>query len=116
VTEYAGGYDDWLRQCPAVQSPEKKDSVKIKPKSKPRPSRKLGYMQQREIQELPKKIEALEAEHETLFKVMSAPLFYKKDKSEIAGVKSHLQHVEKEIEKAYGRWEELEALNDKGNN
>jgi len=114
VTEYAGGYDDWLRQCPAAQSPEKRDPVKTQPKSKPRPSRKLGYMQKREIQDLPQKIEALEAEHATLFKVMSAPLFYKKEKAEIAGVKSHLQHVEKEIEKAYHRWEELEALDAKG--
>ena len=72
-------------------------------------------MQKREMQELPQKIEALEAEHEALFEIMSDPLFYKKEKAEIAGIKSNLQRVEKEIEKAYGRWEELEMLDAKGN-
>jgi len=114
VTEYAGGYDDWLRQRPAVQPPEKKDPVKTKPKSKPRSSSKLGYMQKREIQELPQKIEALEAEHAALFEVMSDPLFYKKEKAVIAGIKADLQRVEKEIESAYRRWEELEIINAKG--
>ena len=33
------------------------------------------------------------------------------EKGEIAGVKSHLDRTEREIEAAYRRWEELEALN-----
>ncbi|MEN8246553.1 MAG: ATP-binding cassette domain-containing protein [Thermodesulfobacteriota bacterium] len=114
VAEYAGGYDDWLRQRPVVQPPEKRDPVKTKPKGEPRSSPKLGYMQKREIQELPQKIEALEAEHAALFEVMSDPLFYKKEKAAIAGVKADLQRVEKEIESAYRRWEELETLDANG--
>ncbi len=114
VLEYAGGYDDWLRQRPALQPTDKKVPAKAKPKTRPRPSKKLGYMQKREMQELPQKIEVLEAEHEALFKGMSDPLFYKKEKAEIAGVKADLQRVEKEIESAYRRWEELEAIDAKG--
>jgi ATP-binding cassette subfamily F protein uup len=114
VAEYAGGYDDWLLQRPMVPPPEKRDPVKTKPKSKPRSSPKLGYMQKREIQELPQKIEALEAAHAALFEVMSDPLFYKKEKTAMAGVKADLQRVEKEIESAYRRWEELESLDAKG--
>ena len=41
---------------------------------------------------------------------MSDPLFYKKDKVEIAGVKSDFDRVEREIETAYRRWEELEEV------
>jgi len=66
-------------------------------------------MQQREIQDLPARIEALESEQKELFAILSDPLFYKKEKDEIAGVKADLDRVEREIETAYRRWEELET-------
>jgi ATP-binding cassette subfamily F protein uup len=113
VVEYAGGYDDWLSQRPqgaAERLPEKNSRKKVQPKPKARPSRKLGYMQKREMQDLPHKIEALESEQKDLFGVLSDPLFYKKEKDEIAGVKSNFDRIEREIETAYQRWEELEAM------
>lgn len=113
VVEYAGGYDDWLSQRPqpaAERLPEKKGRQKARPKPKARPSRKLGYMQQREMQDLPNKIEALESEQKELAAILSDPLFYQKEKDEIAGVKKDLDRVDHEIETAYRRWEELEAL------
>ena len=67
-------------------------------------------MQKREMQDLPQKIEALESEQKELFAILSDPLFYKKEKDEITGVKSDLDRVEREIETAYRRWEELEAM------
>ena len=70
-------------------------------------------MQQREMQDLPQKIEALESEQKELFGVLADPVFYKKEKNEIAGVKSNLDRIEREIETAYRRWEELEALKSK---
>jgi ATP-binding cassette subfamily F protein uup len=112
VVEYIGGYDDWLSQRPqpaAEQLPEKNDPQKNRPKPKAHPSRKLGYMQQREMQDLPPRIEALESEQKELFAILSDPLFYKKEKDEIAGVKADLDRVEREIETAYRRWEELET-------
>jgi len=99
VVEYAGGYDDWLSQRPQPASerlPEKNGAKKVRPKPEARPSRKLGYMQKRELQDLPQKIEALESEQ--------------KIKGEIAGVKSDLDRVEQEIETSYRRWEELETI------
>jgi ATP-binding cassette subfamily F protein uup len=112
VVEYIGGYDDWLRQRPqaaVVPSPEKSDLNKARPGTAARPSQKLGYMQQRELQALPQKIEALESEQAALFATLSDPLFYKKGKAEIARVKSNLDRVEQEIETAYRRWEELDS-------
>ena len=112
VAEYAGGYDDWLSQRPQQQDqalPQKRGLKKIRPKPAPRSSRKLGYMQQRELQDLPRKIETLEAEHKALGEILSDPLFYQKDKDEIAGTKKKLDRIEHEIETAYRRWEELEA-------
>jgi len=113
AVEYVGGYDDWLSQRPqgaAEQLSEKNGPKKARPKPKTRPSQKLGYMQQREMQELPQKIEALESEQKELFAIVSDPLFYRKGKGEIAGVKADLDRVEGEIETAYRRWEKLETL------
>ncbi len=113
VIEYVGGYDDWLSQRPpgaTERLPGKKDPKKVRPKPGARVSHKLGYMQQREMQELPQKIEALESRQKELFAIMSDPLFYKKEKDAIAAVKSDYDRVEGEIETAYRRWEELEAI------
>jgi ABC transport system ATP-binding/permease protein len=113
VMEYVGGYDDWLDQRPKnISSPEKDKNSPKKPIPKPRApkSQKLGYMQQRELQDLPHKIETLELEQKALFSMMSDPLFYKKERDEIARAKSDLKRVERDIEIAYHRWEELETL------
>jgi ATP-binding cassette subfamily F protein uup len=113
VVEYTGGYDDWLRQRPqraAERPPEKNGRKKVRPKPRARPSQKLGYMQKREMQDLPPKIEALESEQKELFAILSDPLFYKKEKDEIVGVKSDLDRVVRDIETAYRRWEELETM------
>jgi ATP-binding cassette subfamily F protein uup len=113
VVEYPGGYDDWLSQRPqpaADRLPEKNGRKKIRPERKTRPTQKLGYQQEREMQDLPQKIEALESEQKELFAILSDPLFYKREKDDIAGVKSDLDRVEREIETAYRRWEELETI------
>jgi ATP-binding cassette subfamily F protein uup len=114
VAEYTGGYDDWLSQRPqpaAERLPGKKPPVKARSKPKAGPSRKPGYMQKREMEELPQKIEALESEQKKLFASMSDPLFYKKEKEAIAGMKADLERLERAIEAAYRRWEELENMN-----
>jgi ATP-binding cassette subfamily F protein uup len=113
VIEYAGGYDDWLEQRPNKTRESihlKRDKKKVQPKpKKPKPT-KLGYMQKRELNELPQKIDALELKQKDLYTIMSDPRFYKKDKAEIARLKADLDRVEKEIETAYFRWEELENV------
>ena len=68
-------------------------------------------MQKREMEELPQKIEALESEQKKLFASMSDPLFYKKQKEAIAGMKADLERLERAIKAAYRRWEELENMN-----
>jgi ATP-binding cassette subfamily F protein uup len=112
VVDYVGGYDDWLSQRPqdmVVAPAEKTDSRKSRAVTAARPLRKLGYLQQRELQALPQKIEALESKRDALFATLSDPLFYRKNKAEITAIKSSLDRVEKEIEIAYQRWEELET-------
>ena len=113
LVEYAGGYDDWLTQRPGStveEKPEKQSRPDVRTQTKKPSARKLGYMQQRELQSLPQKIEALESRQTELSATLSDPLFYKNAKREIAAVKFELDRIEREIETAYRRWEELEAL------
>jgi ATP-binding cassette subfamily F protein uup len=111
LTEYAGGYDDWLLQRsepePAVLKEKTVSKSEIR-SFKPDKSRKLGYMEERELKALPLRIESLESEQKALYAEMSDPFFYKKEKEEIARAKERLEKIECDIEEAYRRWEILE--------
>ncbi len=113
VREYVGGYDDWLSQCPKHSDPPKPAPQKAQAPSKAKPvsrPNKLGYMQKRELERLPARIEALEAEQEQLSRQMGDPVFYKGAPQEIAAAGSRLKAVEALLEAAFDRWEVLEAL------
>jgi ATP-binding cassette subfamily F protein uup len=112
VKEYAGGYDDWLRQRPA--EPPRADQPAAA-KSQPRPSppqrpRRLTYKEQRELEALPQQIEVLEAELDELHQATADPSFYRQNPEEIISVKNRLQSLQNEIAEAYRRWEELETI------
>ncbi len=114
--EYVGGYDDWVRQRP---EPAAADEAASKPKNEPKQSaqpkpsapakQKLTYKDQRELDQLPGKIEQLEAAATELHTVMAEPEFYKQAPNEIANKQSELKSVEQELADAYQRWEELEG-------
>jgi len=110
VKEYAGGYDDWLRQRPAdPPPPARSTAARPQPRSSPpQRRRRLTYNEQRELQALPQRIEALEAELGELHQVMAAPAFYRKAPGEIISAKSRLQALQNDVAEAYRRWEELE--------
>ena len=113
VTEYIGGYDDWLKQ-------KKKNGTKIPPKpktngpknTKPKRERpkKLTFREERELEDMPSLIESLEQTHGKIFKDLSDPAFYKRESTEIASAKERLESLEIQLEKAYQRWEALESV------
>ena len=113
IQGYAGGYDDWLTQRPAPETnetpkrAEKKSIAPVRPA--PDAPKKLGYMEKRELDALPGRIESLELRQEELFQVMSQPDFYRQESDHIAAVKSQLAQVEQELEQAFLRWEALDA-------
>ena len=112
VTEYAGGYDDWLIQRPksdVPQSPPKKTPEKIKQKFRQIKTQKLTFKEKLELKDLPQIIDKFESRQKELYHIMSDPLFYKMEKEDIARVKSQLEETEKAIEDAYIRWEALEG-------
>ena len=111
VGEYDGGYDDYLRQRPA-ESPAAK-AAEIAPKASAPPKerpRKLNNKERRELDELPGRIDALEAAIRGLHDAMADPAFYRQDGGAIAETKGTLEAAERELAAALARWEALEAL------
>jgi ABC transport system ATP-binding/permease protein len=123
VREYIGGYDDWQRQRQAeldeVEDRTKpKASVPLAPVRGDNPpvgTRKLSYKEQRtqeaeqrELAELPDRIEMLEAEQHSLSAAMASAEFYQRDSAEISRDVERVKELEAELAQAYARWEELE--------
>jgi ATP-binding cassette subfamily F protein uup len=112
VNEYVGGYDDWLWQRRSPPPSPVQTQKEGKPRSPRRRLRKLSFKENRELEELPAKIESLEAEQQELYGKLGDPAFYQKSGSDVAAVKARLAALEEKLAKAYGRWEELEALSE----
>ncbi|MCP3866645.1 MAG: ATP-binding cassette domain-containing protein [Gammaproteobacteria bacterium] len=115
VSEYVGGYDDWLRQRGArvEAAPVKKTQVtpaSNKPRSQ---AAKLSYKDQRELDGLPQRLEKLEREQQEILDAMAEPAFYQRTGAEISAVQGQLKTLEEALQAAYLRWEELESLLDK---
>ena len=111
--EYAGGYEDWLRQRkPDALAPQPKPRAPQTQHALERPQRaaRIGFKDKRELAALPGVIENLEAERHRLFELLASPSFYASRGDEIAQTKGRLAAVEEEIQQAYARWLELEAL------
>lgn len=111
VGEYVGGYDDWLVQRKAAAAPKKEKSPAKPAAERPKrpPKLALTFKEQRELEQLPETIEALEAEQGRIYEEMASPAFYKQDGAEIVSAKARLESIETELTEAFERWEELEA-------
>lgn len=114
IGEYAGGYDDWLLQrpepvvdkpAPRLDKPADKPKAEAKPASKPK---KLSFKDQRELEQLPVRIEQLETAMAALQEAMSQPAFYQQGSAQITAQQDELQRLESELEQAFLRWEQLE--------
>ena len=114
IQEYAGGYDDWLRQSPIQQkkTPPVREERKGRLKTKPTGPRKLSFKETRELEELPAWIELLEQEQKQLYKTMADESFYRDAGNAVAGAGARLEELEQLLEEGYNRWEELETLHE----
>jgi ATP-binding cassette subfamily F protein uup len=117
ITEYTGGYEDWVRQrdkvpAPiAVSAPVSPVPVPLEKKGvKIEKGRKFLNREQKELDELPAKIEALEAKQVELSERLADPALYQSKDGEFQRVERELNELHRTIEKTMARWEELEAL------
>ena len=114
VKEYAGGYDDWLRQRPPEPAPAKPEPAKEKDPQARRvaegPAAAVDLCpEQRELDALPDRIADLETQLGELHRLMADPAFYRQEPAEIVNTNTRLQA----LQAASGRclpavWEELE--------
>ncbi len=105
IEEYIGGYQESFNQ--------KKEASKTK-KTIPeqaKPVKKLSYKEQKELAELPQKIEMLETEQHELQAMTAAAEFYQQDPKIVAKHMERLNQLSVELEKTYERWNELEKNN-----
>ena len=116
VEEFFGGYSDWLRQRssapPATATSKPPIDTKPKPATATKPragQRKPSFKEQRELDELPKRIEGLEKEREQLHARLADPKSYENKPDTLAEISARLDAIEAELAQAYARWEALEA-------
>ncbi len=103
VNEYVGGYEDWLRQRPALaaQPPVAKPAVvKATPK--------LDQQQQKELKALPGKIEKLENKIADIHQQFTEPGFFQQEEHLVLEIQQLLKKQENELQGLYERWEALE--------
>ncbi|MGF1547320.1 MAG: ATP-binding cassette domain-containing protein [Thiotrichales bacterium] len=108
VAEYIGGYDDWLRQRPASTAPKSAPPEPAPSAVKPK-AKKLSYKEQRELDALPRQIEALEHTREALHGQLADPTIFQRDKPDLAAIQAQLAELETALADHYARWETLEA-------
>lgn len=111
VNEYVGGYADWLRQRPAPLAStrtEKSGASPVAIAPLPRTS-SLSSKERRELDELPARIEKLEAEQALLAEAISSSGFYDQNREKAIQMQSRLSELAQTLGKHYARWEFLEA-------
>ena len=71
--------------------------------------RKLGFKEQRELEALPGRIDALENEMAALTQALSTPGFYAKESAAQAAHHARMATVQADLDAAFARWAELDG-------
>ena len=127
VCEYVGGYEDWLRQQPAVPVVDRLPAAGSRPgavsgglalsgppdgnrsRSDSATPKKLTYREREELHALPARIEALETEQRDLEAAIAGPDFYKESAAAIKEALARREAVHEELLHSLARWDELES-------
>jgi ATP-binding cassette subfamily F protein uup len=114
--EFVGGYSDWERvrdtvasSKPAARPAAARAAEADAPAASATKAKKLSFKEQRELDELPKQIAALEDEQTALNLQLSAPDFYKKNAAEAKRVNTRVAEIEEALLAALEKWEQIEA-------
>jgi ATP-binding cassette subfamily F protein uup len=132
--EYEGGYEDWRRQrerarvAVSAATPASTAAASAAAAARPAqtavpsgasgapagasavlPSRKLSYKEQRELETLPARIEALEAEQNAIDAQLADGALYASDPPRAAALAARHAQIEDELMGALERWEALGA-------
>jgi ATP-binding cassette subfamily F protein uup len=125
VRDFVGGYSDWARWRDARDAARGLQSATASNESRPAPSssatpdqpktrdeppkRRLSYKEQRELAELPQRLETMDVERGTLLAETQDARFYARPHTEVTAKLQALSELEARIEAAFARWSELES-------
>jgi ABC transport system ATP-binding/permease protein len=107
VREYPGGYDDWVAQRQLAASAALIRGEAANPAAGK--SRKLSNQARKELQEIPGRITALEAELDERHRRMADADFYKGAPADIQAATARAEEIPTELDRLYARWAELDA-------
>jgi ATP-binding cassette subfamily F protein uup len=129
LMEYVGGYEDWVRVKKfesAQKVPNKSPSPsmgegrgeggksKSSPSPQPSPSKgegvkgKLSFKEQKELDEMPQRVEVLEREQEDITAVLGAGALFRDNPSHAKQLQQRAMQIEEELLQLMTRWETLE--------
>ena len=119
IDPYVGGFDDAMAQGASLYDPEAKKPKEAAVVEKAAPvavvaekPKKLSFKLQRELDELPAKMEKMEQSIESLQATVSDADFFSKPNDQTQPVYQQLSEQEAQLEQLIERWEELESMID----
>jgi ABC transport system ATP-binding/permease protein len=116
LDEFGGGYDDWYRykqQQAANLAAEKTRVASAPAPAKPAAAKpaanRLSFKENRELEELPGRIEQLEQEQAEINVSLASPDLYRENPEQVKTLQARLDELASAIDAAMQRWEELES-------
>ncbi|WP_431259633.1 ATP-binding cassette domain-containing protein [Roseateles chitinivorans] len=117
--EYEGDIEDWLQQSQRAAEIKARQAPAAAPTPAPAPApapapvvaskRKLSYKEQRELDEIPKQIGALETEQKHLQALLNSTDLYQQGAGRITEVTNRAAEIDDELLTLMTRWEELDG-------
>ncbi|MGH8516432.1 MAG: ABC transporter ATP-binding protein, partial [Panacagrimonas sp.] len=108
IDEYVGGYGDMTRQRPVAQPAPIARAAVAAPRAAAAESG-LSAKERRELDELPGRIEQMEADQAALAESISTAGLYERDRTRALEVQARLSEIAERLTTAYARWESLES-------
>jgi ABC transport system ATP-binding/permease protein len=121
--EYVGGYSDWERYraspegkavaakasaATPVSKAESKPAAPVAASAPSQPKKKLSYKEQKELEDLPKRIADLEAEQKSITAKLADSEFYKNSSAADAkALNERFAEIDEELLVAIDRWDQL---------
>lgn len=117
IEEYVGGYSDWVKRGKHLKIADTIDHPSghmvdhdTTSEAKKKPSGKLSYKLQRELDMLPELIDRLETEIAALEEQTADPDFFNRPYTETQPILDELGKKQMELDQAAERWVELEEM------
>jgi ATP-binding cassette subfamily F protein uup len=114
LMEYVGGYEDWVRVKKYEAGQKALAAAPAKPAAKvvadkPKASSKLSFKEQKELDEMPKRIEVLEREQEEITAALGAGALFRDNPAHAKQLQQRASEIEAELLQLMARWEALES-------